>query len=99
MEVGMRGLRVSLVLCLVALGALVALPAAAQAVSCGGKKAKIVGSPRNDKIVIPHGGHGAQVVYGGGGNDTIISGDGGDSICGGPGDDTLQPGRGADKAY
>lgn len=95
----MRPVRVSLITCVLALAAIVALPAAAHAVKCGGKKAKIVGTPGNDKIRIKGNGGGKQVVYGGGGDDTIITGKGGDIVCGGPGDDTLLPGRGADKAF
>jgi Ca2+-binding RTX toxin-like protein len=73
------------------------LAAKAEAISCGGKKATIVGTPGDDVIV----GKGASdVIYGGGGDDRISGGrNGNDTICGGSGDDTLNGGRGFDKLY
>jgi Ca2+-binding RTX toxin-like protein len=82
--------------------AFAALPWAAPAearVTCGGKKATIVGTGGNDKIRVPGDGHGKQVVNGMGGNDTIITGKASDTICGGPGDDRLFAGKGGDRAF
>ena len=79
--------------------ALLAVPLAgsAAALTCGGKKVTIMGTPGNDRIV----GKGASdVIYGGGGDDRIDGGrNGNDTICGGPGDDRIQGGRGFDGLY
>ncbi len=84
---------------LVCAAGLLALPLAgsAAAMTCGGKKVTIMGTPGNDVIV----GKGASdVIYGGGGDDKIYGGrNGNDTICGGPGDDTIYGGRGFDSLY
>src|SRR6188472_338181 len=73
---------------------LLAFGGVAQAASCDGKHATIVGTAGNDVIV---GKKASDVIYGGGGNDRISGGpNGNDTICGGPGDDKLQGGRGFD---
>lgn len=89
----------SLVLRLLAAVVLIGVlaPASAFAIKCGGKKAKIVGTPGNDRIVAPK--FGKQVIHGGGGNDIIIANKGADRVCGGPGNDRLLVGRGKDRAY
>ena len=85
---------------MVLLAAALAAATPAQArVSCGGKKATIVGSGGNDRIRVPGDGHGKQVVNGMGGNDTIITGKASDTICGGAGDDRLMAGKGSDRAF
>jgi Ca2+-binding RTX toxin-like protein len=69
----------------------------AEAASCAGKHATIVGTPGDDTIV---GKKASDVIYGGGGDDTIVGGpNGNDTICGGPGDDTIRGGRGFDALY
>lgn len=76
---------------------LVPLVGNAAAITCGGKKVTIIGTPGNDVIV---GKAASDVIYGGGGNDRISGGaNGNDTICGGPGDDTLIGGRGFDSLY
>jgi Ca2+-binding RTX toxin-like protein len=77
---------------------LAAMPAQAKP-TCHGKKATIVGNGGNNRIVVPHNGHGNQVVVAGGGNDTIITGKGSDVICGGEGDDRIMGGKGTDHVY
>jgi Ca2+-binding RTX toxin-like protein len=69
----------------------------AAALTCGGKKVTIKGTPGDDVIV----GKGASdVIYGGGGDDRIRGGhNGNDKICGGPGDDVLKGGHGYDSLY
>ena len=59
---------------------------------CGGKKATILGTPGNDRLI---GRSASDVIFGDGGNDRILGGpSGNDRICGGPGDD-LHGGCGA----
>ena len=66
-------------------------------VRCGDKKATILGTPGNDRIV---GRRGNDVIYGDGGNDRILGGaSGNDRICGGPGDDRVEGGKGNDLLY
>ncbi len=76
---------------------LIPLAGSAAAMTCGGKKVTIMGTPGDDRIV----GKGASdVIYGGGGNDRIDGGrNGNDTICGGPGDDRISGGRGFDALY
>jgi Ca2+-binding RTX toxin-like protein len=78
---------------------LLALPLAGQAsaLTCGGKRVTIMGTPGNDVII----GRGANdVIYGGGGDDKISGGrNGNDWICGGPGNDVIHGGRGYDHVY
>ena len=69
----------------------------AAAMTCGGKRVTIKGTPGNDTIV---GRKASDVIYGGGGNDRIYGGpNGNDTICGGAGNDTIRAGRGFDKLY
>jgi Ca2+-binding RTX toxin-like protein len=96
---GSRAARALAVAALAAAAALALAPGADARVSCGGKKATIVGTGGNDKIRVPGDGHGKQVVNGMGGNDTIITGKASDTICGGAGDDRLFAGKGSDRAF
>ncbi len=64
---------------------------------CGGRRATVVGSGRDDVIKVPK--HGPQVVVGLGGDDTIYAYRNKDRVCGGPGDDFLDGGTGRDKIY
>lgn len=77
---------------------LLALPAgSAAAMTCGGKRVTIKGTPGDDVIV---GKKASDVIYGGGGGDRIYGGaNGNDTICAGSGDDTVRAGRGFDKLY
>src|SRR6187549_327641 len=69
----------------------------AQAASCGGRHATIVGTAGNDVIV---GKKASDVIYGGGGDDRITGGpNGNDRICGGPGDDSVVGGKGYDVLF
>lgn len=72
---------------------LLAAPLADAAPRCLGKKATIVGTPGNDRIV---GTKDHDVIFAGGGNDRIDGKGGHDTICGGPGDDTIVGNRGSD---
>lgn len=76
---------------------LVPLASNAAAMTCGGKKVTIMGTPGDDVIV---GKAASDVIYGGGGNDHISGGpNGNDTICGGPGNDVIEGGRGFDSLY
>jgi len=66
-------------------------------VSCGGKRADVVGTEGRDVIVVPS--HGQQVIAGKGGNDRIVAKRNHDTICGGDGDDVIVAGQGADKVW
>jgi len=63
------------------------------ALTCGGRRATIVGSPGRDVLV---GTPGDDVIVGRGGGDAIWGLDGADVICGGDGDDALHGGDGPD---
>jgi hypothetical protein len=63
--------------------------------SCGGKKATMVGSNGRDVIRAPK--HGVQVIVARGGDDRIFAKGGHDVICAGPGDDVIFAGDGKDK--
>ena len=67
------------------------------AASCGGRKATIIGSNGNDRIVTGKGG--VQVIDGRGGDDLIISKRNKDIVCGGAGDDRIYSGTGRDKVF
>jgi Ca2+-binding RTX toxin-like protein len=89
-EAGKLALAVLLAACL---GTLLAVPAAAGATSCDGKKAtisantpRIVGTKAHDVIAARSG---DNVIYGMGGNDTICGGGGDDRIYGDRGNDTI----------
>src|SRR5215510_15016893 len=60
--------------------------AIADAASCGGRHATIVGTPGNDHLV---GKRASDVIYGGPGDDVIKGGRGYDTLFGEGGDDTL----------
>ena len=77
-----------------ALAALVGTPANADAPTCLGMPAKIVGSADGEAIV---GTPGDDVISGQGGNDTILGGGGNDLLCGDGGDDDLRGGGGSDR--
>jgi Ca2+-binding RTX toxin-like protein len=82
------------------LAALVLTPPATPAAAkprCAGKKATIVGTAGNDRIVPPRGGKGVQVVVARGGNDRIKVGKGADVVCGGSGNDRINLGGGPNK--
>lgn len=70
-----------------------ATASAASRPTCFGKRATIVGTPRNDTI---HGTKGNDVIYAGNGNDIVYGGGGNDLICGGYGADRLHGGPGND---
>ena len=80
------------------LGALMAVPFAAEAASaapkCMGKRATIVGTMGADKL---KGTPKADVIVAKGGNDIIDGFGGKDIICAGGGADTIRAGKGADK--
>lgn len=65
------------------------------AVSCGGRRATIVGTVGDDTL---DGSAGGQVIVGREGDD-LITGGGSDVICGGDGDDTLISGGGGSKLF
>jgi Ca2+-binding RTX toxin-like protein len=65
-------------------------------VSCRGRQATIVGSPRDDVLT---GARGADVIMGVGGNDTLSGLGGNDLICGGQGDDAISGGAGNDRLF
>jgi Ca2+-binding RTX toxin-like protein len=62
---------------------------------CHGRRAKIVGTEKDDVL---RGTPGRDVIWGGGGNDTILGSLGNDLLCGGPGADLIHGGRGNDIA-
>jgi Ca2+-binding RTX toxin-like protein len=62
---------------------------------CHGRRAKIVGTEKDDVL---RGTPGRDVIWGGGGNDTILGSLGNDLLCGGPGTDLIHGGRGNDVA-
>jgi len=62
---------------------------------CHGRRAKIVGTERDDVL---RGTPGRDVIWGGGGNDMILGSLGNDLLCGGPGADLIHGGRGNDIA-
>jgi Ca2+-binding RTX toxin-like protein len=62
---------------------------------CHGRRAKIVGTEKDDVL---RGTPGRDVIWGGGGNDTILGSLGNDLLCGGPGADLIHGGRGNDVA-
>jgi hypothetical protein len=74
----------------------------ADALTCEGKVATIVGTPGDDVIygtddddvIVGRGGD--DVIYGLGGNDTICGGGGNDTLVGGDGNDPLRGGSGDD---
>jgi Ca2+-binding RTX toxin-like protein len=67
------------------------------ALRCDGRKATIVGTPGNDRLV---GRRASDVIHGGGGSDRILGGaSGNDRICGGAGDDVIEGGRGNDRLF
>ncbi|MGH9892710.1 MAG: calcium-binding protein, partial [bacterium] len=80
-------------------------PAVAQAPTCAGVAATIVGTPGNandvlvgtegDDVIAGLGGN--DEILGRGGNDTICGGAGADRILGGPGDDLILGGSGLDR--
>lgn len=94
---------ISLALLLVALA--VEPSASARRASCGGKRATIVGSPRNDVLKgtkradVIFAGKGDDVIRGRRGNDIICGGDGHDDLVGGPGNDSLDAGVGTDGLF
>jgi len=106
------GRRISAISCVVLIAALTPLSiAGAQAFSCQGEPATIVGTTGDDRIVGTNGRDvivslgGADVINGKGGNDLICSGwgpdvvaggEGTDRIFGGPGNDQLTGGAGGD---
>ena len=63
--------------------------------SCGGKKATMVGSNGRDVIRAPK--HGVQVIVARGGDDRIFAKQGHDVICAGPGDDVVFAGDSKDR--
>ncbi|MGQ0592156.1 MAG: hypothetical protein ACT4QB_05760 [Gammaproteobacteria bacterium] len=63
---------------------------------CGGRRATILGTSRNDTL---RGTLGPDVILGRGGNDTIRGLGGNDTICGGPGRDTLIGNEGNDRLF
>ena len=65
-------------------------------VTCGGRKATIVGTARRDRL---RGTRRRDVIAGLGGNDVISGLGGSDILCGGPGLDTLSGGAGNDALY
>jgi Ca2+-binding RTX toxin-like protein len=62
---------------------------------CHGRRAKIVGTEKDDVL---RGTPGRDVIWGGGGDDTILGSLGNDLLCGGPGADLIHGGRGNDIA-
>jgi Ca2+-binding RTX toxin-like protein len=62
---------------------------------CHGRRAKIVGTEKDDVL---RGTPGRDVIWGGGGDDTILGSLGNDLLCGGPGADLIHGGRGNDVA-
>ena len=64
--------------------------------TCGGRRATIVGTNGADRLV---GTKGADVIVALGGKDTITGGAGDDLICAGSGDDRVDGGGGADAVY
>lgn len=73
--------------------AALSLPFGAQAETCNGLEATLIGTAGDDIIA---GGNGDDVIVGLDGNDTITGGNGTDTICGGDGNDSLDGGNGAD---
>src|SRR5882724_3190316 len=71
-----------------------AAPASA-AKTCAGRKATLVGTAGNDRLVSPQ----RDVIVAGAGDDHIIGLGGSDVICAGPGNDTITGGRGIDRIY
>ena len=63
-------------------------------VSCGGRRATIVGTPRGERL---RGTPKADVISGQGGRDRILGLGGGDRLCGNNGRDILKGGRGRDR--
>jgi Ca2+-binding RTX toxin-like protein len=72
-------------------------PAQADAASCAGQRADVVGGGGDN--VLKSDKHGPQVIVGGPGDDLIISKRNKDVICGGPGNDRIFAGTGRDKIY
>jgi len=66
------------------------------AVTCGGKRATIVGTKRADRL---HGTAGADVIAALGGNDSVSALGRADVVCGGAGRDTLRGGAGRDRLF
>lgn len=95
--VSRRRTSLSLMVTTATLGALLAIPFAAEAASaapkCFGQPATIVGTMGNDKI---KGTPKADVIVAKGGNDVIDGGGGKDLICAGGGADKVRGGVGAD---
>ena len=87
-----RGLLI-LGLAALALSGFIAAPDSA-APRCFGKKATIVGTNRNDRLI---GTAGVDVIVALAGNDRVTSRGGNDMICGGEGSDILVPGLGNDR--
>jgi Ca2+-binding RTX toxin-like protein len=81
---------------LFALHPLAMTPASAQAVTCFGVAATIVGTNNDDVLV---GTPGRDVIVGLGGNDTIQGLGGNDLICGGDGSDDIDGGDGNDSIH
>ncbi len=71
-----------------------AAPASA-AKTCAGRKATLVGTAGNDRLVSKH----RDVIVAGAGDDRILGLGGSDIICAGPGNDTITGGRGIDRIY
>jgi poly-gamma-glutamate capsule biosynthesis protein CapA/YwtB (metallophosphatase superfamily) len=65
-------------------------------VTCGGRRASIVGTTGDDHIV---GTDGDDVIVAGDGDDVVEAGAGDDIVCGGPGDDTIEGGPGDDRLF
>ncbi len=70
--------------------------AGAQAPTCNGLVATIVGTDGNDVLV---GTDGVDVIYAGRGHDRVYGNAGADIICAGPGDDLVLAGAGNDKVW
>lgn len=64
--------------------------------TCGGRRATIVGTSRDEKLV---GTKRADVIAALGGDDTVLGRGGNDVICGGKGRDTIVPGPGRDAVF
>ncbi|MDH4171059.1 MAG: hypothetical protein OEW42_15850 [Acidimicrobiia bacterium] len=78
-------------------GLVAAVPAgaaSADAPTCAGKAATIVGTTGADTLT---GTPGRDVIVAGAGNDTIVGLEGADIICAGPGRDTIEAGPGGDR--
>ncbi len=93
----MRAARCAAVAAVALLACWLVGPAQADAATCGGQKADVVGGGGDN--VLKSDKHGVQVIVGGPGDDLIISKRNKDIICGGPGNDRIFSGTGRDKIY